>query len=135
MTAIVLAFPEPRSLITLERLAAIVATAKVDLAREAQAQADMEVHLRDRLPPTCSLEREARLSAQDRPDFLIDGRLVVEMKLSKARGLDVWRQLNRYGKHACVEGMILAGSRGLGVEASQHLPKPFLHVNLGRAWL
>jgi hypothetical protein len=54
-------------------------------------------------------ERECRLSERDRPDFLVGGRVVVEVKLKTPRSV-VLRQLGRYAEHARVEAIVLAST-------------------------
>ncbi|MCA2247582.1 hypothetical protein JF729_07195 [Mycobacterium intracellulare] len=52
-------------------------------------------------------ERECRLSERDRPDFLVGGQVVVEVKLKTPRSV-VLRQLGRYAEHGQVEAIVLA---------------------------
>lgn len=54
-------------------------------------------------------ERECRLSERDRPDFLVGGRVVVEVKLKTPRSV-VLRQLGRYAEHDRVEAIVLAST-------------------------
>ena len=54
-------------------------------------------------------ERECRLSGRDRPDFLVGGQVVVEVKLKTPRSV-VLRQLGRYAEHDRVEAIVLAST-------------------------
>jgi hypothetical protein len=54
-------------------------------------------------------EREHRLSERDRPDFLVGGQVVVEVKLKTPRSVVV-RQLGRYAEHDLVAAIVLAST-------------------------
>ncbi len=62
-------------------------------------------------------DREFRLSAKDRPDFMVDGRIAIEVKVDGSVA-DVARQLWRYAQHARVEQLVLITTRS----AHKHLP-------------
>jgi hypothetical protein len=55
-------------------------------------------------------EREVPLSRKDRPDFLISGHLVVELKVDGS-GPAVTRQLQRYAQDPRVSGLVLVTTR------------------------
>lgn len=55
------------------------------------------------------IEREPRLSQSDRPDFLVAGRVVVEVK-PKAPRSAVLQQLGRYAGHEQVQAIVLAST-------------------------
>lgn len=106
---------------------------RFDLTTEAATQWGIELLLLGAYPRS-AVSREHRLSGKDRPDFLIDGRIVIEVKGSRHRQPAVLRQLERYAGHAQVEAIILATSRAM------HMPsaiggKPVWVLNLGKAWL
>lgn len=56
-------------------------------------------------------EREKVLSPQDRPDFLIDGHIALEIKI-KGSIAQALRQVNRYAQHDQVSSVLLVGSPG-----------------------
>ena len=56
-------------------------------------------------------EREKVLSAADRPDFMIDGRIAVEVKI-KGTLAQALRQVARYAAHSLVEEIVLVGTPG-----------------------
>ncbi|MCX5046696.1 hypothetical protein OG921_26325 [Aldersonia sp. NBC_00410] len=55
-------------------------------------------------------EREVRLSATDRVDFLVSGAIAVEVKTA-GKQLRVVRQLQRYAGHGRVAAVVLASTR------------------------
>jgi hypothetical protein len=55
-------------------------------------------------------ERERVLSPHDRPDFLVAGGVVVEVKMKVSRSA-VLMQLGRYAGHECVAAVVLASPR------------------------
>jgi hypothetical protein len=78
-------------------------------------------------------EREFRLSAKDIPDFLVAGGVAVEAKI-KGQRRAIFRQLERYTEHECVQGIVLVTS------VSMHLPptingKPACVASLSVGWL
>ena len=114
-------------------LAAFLAIGRFDLSTEAAAQTAIHAHLVGEYGAG-RVQREFRLSKTDRPDFLVDGRIVVEVKVKGARKMDAYKQLERYAKHERVTHLILATSQ------SMNLPsiiggKPARLLSLGRAWL
>lgn len=55
-------------------------------------------------------EREHRLSERDRPDFLVAGCLVIEVKVGGSVA-DLLRQLQRYASHDVVQGLLVVTTR------------------------
>lgn len=55
-------------------------------------------------------EAEYRLSPQDIPDFLVDGSVVIEVKMKASRAL-ILRQLSRYARHEQVRALMLVSPR------------------------
>ena len=103
------------------------------LSTEAEAQADIERALLAVFIPA-QVTREARLSARDRPDFLLDGGVVVEVKHNGATGGATLRQLRRYAEHAVVGSIILATGRAMDMPREINGKRVFV-VDLGRSWL
>lgn len=54
-------------------------------------------------------EREKVLSVRDRPDFLVDGRLAIEVKI-KGTLAQALRQVGRYTEHPDIQSILLVGS-------------------------
>ena len=116
------------------------------LSTEAEAQEDIERALLSVFNPA-QVTREARLSARDRPDFLIsalppagagclsaEGGVVVEVKHNGATAGATLRQLRRYAEHAEVGSIILATGRAMDMPREIDGKRVFV-VELGRSWL
>ena len=56
-----------------------------------------------------SFQREKSLSRRDRPDFLLQGGLAIEIKIGGSLS-DLLRQVARYAEHAEVRGVLVAGT-------------------------
>ncbi len=54
-------------------------------------------------------EREVVLSKRDRPDFVVDQRLAIEIKI-KGTLAQALRQISRYSEHPQIEAILLVGS-------------------------
>lgn len=121
-------------MITPPGLAALISRGRYDLTAEKACQADIETTLAASLPLGVALRREARLGPHDIPDFLVDGRIVVEVKLRGSQPAAVLRQLRRYAAYREVEAIILASNRAMALPATIE-GKPAWFVSLGRAWL
>lgn len=122
------------SLQLLSALFRLISTTRLDLSSEKAAQAQLEAVLTER---GYVFAREVRLSAHDRPDFLVtaDGAgVVVEMKVGGAPKAAALRQLERYVKHDAVHGLLLASATSVQVPPEIG-GKPAAFVSLGRAWL
>lgn len=122
-----------------EEIVALLSKGRFDLCAETAIQGEMERVLVATYG-AAAVSREHRLGPGDRPDFLIDGRIVIEVKGMRHRGPAVLRQIERYAAHAQVEWIIVATARAM------RLPKafawrstdrrvPVTTINLGRAWL
>lgn len=76
--------------------------------------------------------REAALSAQDRPDFTLDGGLVIEVK-TQGSTAELTRQIHRYAKHAEVTAILVVTSRmqhrAIGVGEINGKPVRVLHLD------
>lgn len=71
---------------------------------ETRVQHDVAIALAD---TGLHVAAEHRLSSRDRPDFIVAGRIAVEVKI-KGSTNDVLRQLARYAQHHTVAAVILA---------------------------
>lgn len=120
--------------LTPAEVAALLGTCRADLSREATTQADLDIFLKAHLPPQVTVEREVRLSPGDRIDFLIDGRIGIEVKLNAQRPNDVIAQLGRYARHERIEALILLSNRAVDL-VPMIGGKPTFNVSLGRAWI
>lgn len=101
------------------------------LKPEAVLQVEMEDALRTEFPGV-EILREHRLGPADRPDFLVDGRFVVEAKIRGASRRLIERQVQRYAAYPEVAGIVLATGKAM---SSFIATKPVVIVHLGRAWL
>ena len=128
--------PTPECVIrrSAQSICELLSLGRFNLSHEKQTQAEIELHLAARLPMGSTLEREKRLSAFDVPDFVIDGRIVVEVKVRKAQRPQILRQLARYAKFDCVEAIILVSSKSFSLPP-EILGKPAFSVSLSKAWL
>lgn len=87
----------------------------VDVLRAHVHRGQREVQIQDSIERVLSaaglyVEREFRLSAEDRPDFFIGNRVVVEVKM-RAGGSEVLWQLARYASHDRVQAIVVASPR------------------------
>lgn len=105
---------------------------RLDLSSEKHLQEGVEQTLKEAGIP---FEREKRLSAEDIPDFLIHGGVVLECKMrNKAKKIDIFKQLSRYATHPEVTAIILASN------VTMRLPptidgKPVYTASLSHGWL
>lgn len=76
-------------------------------ARETALQEGIEQVLQEH---DFRVEREFRLTPRDRPDFLVDGCVAVEVKM-RASGSSVLAQLARYAAHKRVGALVVATPR------------------------
>lgn len=115
------------------RALAALNSGRFRLSTEAEAQEDIERALLAVFLPA-QVTREARLSARDRPDFLIEGGVVVEVKHNGATASATLRQLCRYAEHGVVGSIILATGRAMDMPREIAGKRLFV-VELGRSWL
>lgn len=88
--------------------------------------------------PAVTCSREHRLGPGDRPDFLVDERIVVEVKGPRHRAGPTLRQLLRYAAYPQVEAIILVTARAMDMPPrleAEGRSLPLTVINLGRAWL
>jgi len=111
----------------------VLGRGRFPLSGEKDCQQAVDPWLREHLPGV-EISREHRLGPGDIPDWLIDGRFVIEAKVG-GRGQQrraIVRQLGRYAAYDQVEALILL----TGVSMPPiGLSKPVHVVSLGRAWL
>ncbi len=118
--------PEAHSLVGLIR------RSRLDLSSEKRLQEDLAEALKRNHVP---FERETRLNAEDIPDFLLPGGIVIECKMrGKARKIDVFHQLERYAKHDQVKVIILATNLSIGLPSSL-CGKPLYFASLSAGWI
>lgn len=77
-------------------------------------------------------KREARLSASDIPDFLLENGVVIEVKLRGQRKMSIYRQLRRYAKHPEVAAIVLLTNVAMGLpEEIEGKPAYLVSLSLG----
>lgn len=97
----------PRPVQIAERVVAALSDHVYRAARERALQDAIETVLRGR---GFRVEREFRLNERDRPDFLVDRYVAVEVKM-RASGSAVLSQLARYAAHDRVRAIVVATPR------------------------
>lgn len=90
-----------------ERIVAALGARVYRAAREIALQDGIEQVLREN---RFRVEREFRLNKRDRPDFLINGCVAVEVKM-RASGSAVLSQLARYATDRSVKALVVATPR------------------------
>lgn len=109
-----------------QHVASVLATGRYRLGHEALTQLDIA----DRFDVAkIPYWREWSLSPADRVDFLVDKHIAVEVKL-KAPKRRIYRQIERYAVHDCVDSIILVTLTPLGMPPTIH-GKPVFVVQLG----
>lgn len=124
----------PETAIDLAALRRSLGTLRLDLSNEKSCQGDLAEHLPGLLPVGCPVEREARLSARDVPDFIVGDGIVIELKVKGAPRAAITRQLERYARHDRVTALILLSNVAMSLPGSIG-GKPAFFVSLGGAWL
>lgn len=107
-------------------VATFLRAARYRMGSEALLQEDVEKHLYAGGVP---YEREHRLAPGERLDFLVAGKIAVELKI-RAQRKSIYRQLERYAKHDAVTGLILVTASALGMPKEIE-GKPIYVVQLG----
>lgn len=107
----------------------LLSSVRLQLRRESALQQQIEsVFIGAGLP----FEREVRLSASDRIDFMV-GDVGVEVKVGGSRRA-IYEQLVRYAKHESIQALILA--TGVATVLPREIEgKPVYIANLSVAWL
>lgn len=111
-------------------IAGAIRNARCSLSNEKATQADIEKVL---LASGLSFQREARLGPGDIPDFMVDDRLAIEVKLRGQRK-QIYRQLSRYASYPQVDGLIFVSNISMSIPETIE-GKPVMVVSLGRAWI
>lgn len=79
-------------------------------------------------------KREVRLSEKDIVDFMVEGGIAIEVKMSGAQKRSIFRQCERYCEHASVSAIILMTAKTMGLPAEIN-GKSAYYVSFGRGWL
>jgi hypothetical protein len=124
----------PCAPITGAKVAEVLAGSRLDLSAEHRTQADIERLFACEFGAE-RFDREHRFNAKDRPDFLVDGRIVVEVKrFRRTSTAAALAQLERYAAHAHVAELVLATGHAVSLPGQVGGKRLFV-VNLGEAWL
>jgi len=111
----------------IEHLAARLTAYRFRFVSEKDLQDGIEAMLTAEEIP---FQRERAISAPDRPDFLVDGNLAVEVKI-KGSLAQLLRQASRYAAHPEIAGIVVVGSpRWLAGVPSMLCDKPVRAVRL-----
>lgn len=115
-----------------EALVRLLARCRFDLSSEKRLQAGVEAVLSK---GGVRFEREKRLTAQDIPDFFVEGGVVVECKMrDKAKKMAVYNQVRRYAAHQEVKVIILATNISMGFPKEID-GKPVFVASLSAGWM
>lgn len=115
-----------------EDLVQVIRRCRFDLSSEKRLQSGMEEVLRKL---GLSFEREKRLTANDIPDFFVDGGIAVECKMrDKAKKMAVYTQVRRYAAHPEVKAIILATNISMGFPEEID-GKPVFVASLSAGWM
>lgn len=111
----------------IEHLATRLAAYRFRFGTERDLQDGIEALLvTERIP----FQRERAISGPDRPDFLVDGNLAVEVKI-KGSLAQLLRQASRYASHPEIAGIVVVGSpRWLAGVPTELCGKPVRAVRL-----
>lgn len=112
-------------------IAIALSRGRFPLTRESELQHAVDEFLRATFPGV-AISREHRLGPGERPDWLVDGRFVVEAKIRSAARRLIERQVHRYAAYPEVEGIVLITGKSMPPIAAI---KPVVIVALGRSWL
>ena len=107
----------------------LLSRSRFRLNREKATQADIEECF---ISHGVVFVREARLSSEDIPDFVV-GRTAIEVKLRGAKR-EIYAQVNRYAQYDEIDDLILVTNVAMGMPPAVK-GKPVYVVNLARAWL
>lgn len=108
----------------------VLGTCRLPLADEMQTHRAIAVALD---AAGIRYEREVRLDARSRVDFIIDTGIALEVKI-KGSATAIYRQCERYAAFPIVREIVLATNRSMGMP-SEINGKSMYVLKLGRAWL
>lgn len=115
----------------LDEIVAFLRTTPVRCSTERQAQDDLQAALE---AARIAFSREYRLSASDRPDFMVGG-IAIELKARRQVSKpDVLRQCERYASHDAVTAIILLTALTMRLPAELN-GKPVRIVSIGMGCL
>jgi hypothetical protein len=80
------------------------------------------------------IQREYHLDKNSIPDFFIDNRIAIEVKIKGASKRSIYKQCERYCEFEQVKQLILATSLTMGFPEEIN-GKDCYFINLNRAWL
>lgn len=89
-----------------ESLPAALEPFKYNIGTEVDLQDGIERVLASKLIP---FQREFALTSADRPDFLVDGHIALEVKI-KGSIAQLLRQVDRYAKHPTISAIVVIGT-------------------------
>lgn len=107
----------------------LIERSRLSLSDEKVTQRDIE----ELLQPWVPFERECRLSDSDIVDFLVDGKVAIEVKI-KGQPAAFVRQLARYAAHDKVRELVLVTARAIQLPPTIN-GKRVLTASLGKGWL
>jgi hypothetical protein len=105
----------------------LIESRRLDVTSEKRTQVEIESLLKNE---GWDFIREARISIEDIPDFIIKPYgLVVEVKIKGAQKMEVYRQLERYAAHDEILGVMLVTNLSMGLPATIN-GKPTFYASL-----
>jgi hypothetical protein len=114
----------------ISRMIQIMHASQIDLSNEMVTQARVAQILSE---AGFSFAKEFRFNGEDIVDFLVDGRIAVEIKI-KGNRKAIYRQLERYSKHERVTSVVLLTAISMGLPMDIN-GKPAYVGSLSRGWL
>lgn len=117
--------------ITGEKIVSLIESARIPLSTERHAQDGLEALF---LKEGLQFDREVSLSGEDRIDFLVCGKIGIEVKIGHPKR-QILRQLERYACSDKVETLILVSSAAFPRRGFDLNGKKTLICNLSMGWL
>jgi hypothetical protein len=78
--------------------------------------------------------REVTIGPRSRVDFLVEGGVVIEVKMGKPNSSQVIHQLTRYAEFEAVQALVLVVERNVYWLPESIAEKPVRYVSLSRNW-